>query len=115
MILGLMLYGLEPSFVISSHGGETGVSGTKYCDFGPSVVEPTQTEVMESPSVDVVESFWLRKGMRPCRQCWEEFEVPLSEPQDLPRSVPLDQSLFSWIEGMCPQMLAVNFNILFAG
>lgn len=49
-----MLYGLEPYFVPSSHGGETGV---KYCDFGPSVVEPTQTEVMESPSVDVVESF----------------------------------------------------------
>lgn len=52
-----MLYGLEPYFVPSSHGGETGVFGVKYCDFGPSVVEPTQTEVMESPSVDVVESF----------------------------------------------------------
>lgn len=57
MILGLMLHGLDPYFVLSSHGGETGDFGPKYCDFGSSVVDPTHTEVMESPSVDVVESF----------------------------------------------------------
>lgn len=55
MRLGLLLYGLDPCFVLSSHGGERGVFGPKYCDFGPFVVDPTQTEVMESPSVDAVE------------------------------------------------------------
>lgn len=54
MILGLMLYGLHPYFVLSNHGG---AFVPKYCDFGTSVVDPTQAEVMESPSVDVVESF----------------------------------------------------------
>lgn len=55
MRLGLLLYGLDPCFVLSSHGGERGAFGPKYCDFGPFVVDPTQTEVMESPSVDAVE------------------------------------------------------------
>lgn len=57
MILGLMLYGLDPYFVLSSHGGETEAFGPNCCDFGPSVVDPTQTEVMDSPSVDEVKFF----------------------------------------------------------
>lgn len=111
MRLGLLLYGLDPCFVLSSHGGERGAFGPKYCDFGPSV--PSWGDGISFSGCS--SGFLADERNEPLQtmlgRIWSSPVWATGPPQVSSfRSEPVELH-----KRNVPRMLAVNFYILFGG